>query len=64
MHAPGTRLTVCEPGAAAKLAFLGRPAAYAPAPPEVTTRETHMSWLFFAGDRGYKLKKPVRFDPT
>lgn len=24
-------------------------------------RETHMSWVFPAGDRVYKLKKPVRF---
>jgi aminoglycoside phosphotransferase family enzyme len=26
-----------------------------------TLRETHMSWVFLAGDRVYKLKKPVRF---
>lgn len=24
--------------------------------------ETHISWLFFVGDRAYKLKKPVRLD--
>jgi aminoglycoside phosphotransferase family enzyme len=27
----------------------------------VILRETHMSWVFLAGDRVYKLKKPVRF---
>jgi aminoglycoside phosphotransferase family enzyme len=27
----------------------------------VELRETHMSWVFLAGDRAYKLKKPVRF---
>jgi len=33
--------------------------AYANAPESVTTLETHISVLFFAGDRVYKLKKPV-----
>jgi aminoglycoside phosphotransferase family enzyme len=46
---------------AQKIAFLGSPAAYAHAPTEVARRETHMSWIFLAGDRVYKLKKPVRF---
>jgi aminoglycoside phosphotransferase family enzyme len=41
--------------------FLSQPAAYAHAPAQVDRRETHMSWLFLAGDRVYKLKKPVRF---
>lgn len=27
---------------------------------EVELRETHISWLFLAGDRAFKLKKPVR----
>jgi hypothetical protein len=35
--------------------------AYRPPVPEVTRRETHMSEVFLAGDRAYKLKKPVRF---
>jgi uncharacterized protein len=51
-------------GAAAlarKVGFLGRPESYGPAPATVATRETHMSWVFMAGDRVYKLKKPVRF---
>ncbi len=33
----------------------------APAPP-IEVRETHISALFFVGDRVYKLKKPVRLD--
>lgn len=50
-----------DPGLAAKVDFLSRPAAYEPAPATVERRETHMSWVFLAGDRVYKLKKPVRF---
>jgi len=46
---------------ARKVAFLSRPDSYAPAPDVVTTRETHMSWVFMVGERVYKLKKPVRF---
>lgn len=45
----------------AKVAFLSRPDSYRPMPNEVARRETHMSWVFLAGDRVYKLKKPVRF---
>jgi len=38
---------------------LQRPAAY-PFPVErVGLRQTHVSWLFFAGDHVYKVKKPV-----
>ncbi len=50
-----------EPTLDQKVEFLSRPAAYARAPAVVTRRETHMSWVFFVGDRVYKLKKPVRF---
>jgi aminoglycoside phosphotransferase family enzyme len=46
---------------AAKVDFLARPASYDPAPSRVDIRETHMSWVFLAGDAVYKLKKPVRF---
>jgi aminoglycoside phosphotransferase family enzyme len=45
----------------AKVGFLSRPDSYRPVPGEVVRRETHMSWVFLAGDRVYKLKKPVRF---
>jgi aminoglycoside phosphotransferase family enzyme len=44
-----------------KVEFLGRPEAYSPATNDLARRETHMSWVFLAGDRVYKLKKPVRF---
>jgi uncharacterized protein len=46
---------------ARKVRFLSRPESYKPAPNTVSVRETHMSWVFMAGDRVYKLKKPVRF---
>ncbi len=45
---------------AAKVALLGSAAAYRPRPAAVARWETHMSWVFGAGDRVYKLKKPVR----
>jgi len=38
---------------------LGRPEAYADRPAEVGFLATHISWLFFAGNRVYKLKQPV-----
>lgn len=50
-----------EPALAAKVEVLSRPDTYDPAPAEVARRETHMSWVFLAGERVYKLKKPVRF---
>jgi len=46
---------------AAKVDYLARPATYDPAPAQVDIRETHMSWVFLAGEAVYKLKKPVRF---
>jgi len=49
-----------EPTLADKVEYLSGPRAYAPQAREVTLRETHMSWVFLAGDRAYKLKKPVR----
>ena len=44
-----------------KVDFLSRASAYAHPVAGVVRRETHMSWVFLAGDRAYKLKKPVRF---
>jgi aminoglycoside phosphotransferase family enzyme len=44
-----------------KVALLSRPEAYRPQPRQVTCKQTHMSWVFLAGDKVYKLKKPVRF---
>jgi uncharacterized protein len=43
---------------AAKVAFLSDPAAYPDHPREVERRETHFAWVFLAGSRAYKLKKP------
>lgn len=51
-----------DPGIAAKVDFLSRPAAYPGTPPRVERIETHHSWVFLAGDRAYKLKKPIRLD--
>lgn len=44
-----------------KVAFLSSPTAYSPVPPDVQAEESHMSWVFLAGERVYKLKKPVRY---
>jgi len=50
-----------EPTLEHKIKFLSQPDAYPHSPPSVIRRETHMSWVFLAGQRAYKLKKPVRF---
>lgn len=44
-----------------KVGFLRRPDSYPPGVTEVEVLETHMAWVFLAGDLVYKLKKPVRF---
>jgi aminoglycoside phosphotransferase family enzyme len=44
---------------AAKVAFLSNPASYADHPSRVDTIETHFAWIFLAGARAYKLKKPT-----
>jgi aminoglycoside phosphotransferase family enzyme len=50
-----------EPTIVDKVAFLSGPGAY-PHPAEgLIRKETHMSWVFLAGESVYKLKKPVRF---
>jgi aminoglycoside phosphotransferase family enzyme/predicted kinase len=38
---------------------LARPDFYPERPERVDVRETHISWVFLAGDRAYKLKKPL-----
>lgn len=40
-------------------AALSRPEFYPDRPAHVEVRETHISWVFLAGDRAYKLKKPL-----
>ena len=56
---PDTPLVVGEETAV--LAFLADPVSYPGRPDRVDSIETHMSRVFLAGDRVYKLKKPVRF---
>lgn len=43
----------------ALLAALADPATYPDGPETVERRETHASWVFLAGDRALKVKKPV-----
>jgi len=43
------------------LAFLADPASYPGHPSKVESIETHMSRVFLAGDRVYKIKKAMRF---
>ncbi|MBX6423869.1 bifunctional aminoglycoside phosphotransferase/ATP-binding protein [Thermosulfurimonas sp. F29] len=38
-----------------------RPEAYPHRPQRVELRQTHISWVFLAGDLVYKIKKPVNF---
>jgi uncharacterized protein len=45
----------------AKIAFLRRPESYPGDVPEVEAIETHMAWVFLAGRRAYKMKKPVHY---
>lgn len=42
-----------------KVRFLRTREAYANCPRSVEVKETHMSWVFTAGDHVYKLKKPA-----
>jgi aminoglycoside phosphotransferase family enzyme len=44
-----------------KVRFLSSPASYRERLDEVVAVETHMSWVFMAGERVRKLKKPVRY---
>ncbi|HEX5192021.1 MAG TPA: AAA family ATPase [Solirubrobacteraceae bacterium] len=41
---------------------LTRPDIYPDRPQQVEVRETHLSWVFLAGERVYKLKKPLVLD--
>ncbi len=50
-----------SPSIAEKVRCLSTPDAYAHAPASVIVLETHMSYVFLAGDKVYKLKKPVRY---
>ena len=46
----------------ATLAFLRQPESYGAGVTKVEVIETHMSWVFLAGERVFKLKKPVQTD--
>ena len=48
------------PDQRARVRFLRTAAAHGGAQQPVTAIETHMSWVFLAGDRVLKLKKPVK----
>lgn len=51
-----------RPGTTVKLVdALSDPATY-PGCSDVHVHETHASWVFVAGERAYKVKKPVAFD--
>jgi hypothetical protein len=43
------------------IAFLGAPSSYGPAIERVDIIETHVSLVFLAGDRAYKLKRAVKY---
>jgi len=58
---PARMVVVSEPSLADKIEFLMRGDSYRPPVREVVRHETHMSEVFLADDRVYKLKKPVRF---
>lgn len=49
-----------EPSEADKVLFLSRQEVWPHRPDRVEVVETHMSWVFLAGPRVFKLKKPVR----
>jgi aminoglycoside phosphotransferase family enzyme len=55
------RAEPADVAAADKVRRLAEPSIYAPPPTRVEVVETHMSYVFLAGERVYKLKKPVRF---
>jgi aminoglycoside phosphotransferase family enzyme len=51
-----------RPSLAEKVRFLCEPFSYPHAPQVVTATETHMSWVFLAGEFAFKLKKPVCYE--
>jgi aminoglycoside phosphotransferase family enzyme len=55
-------ITGADPAIEDKVAFLQRPGTHGTAPGTVEVIETHMSWVFLAGNLVYKLKKPVRYE--
>jgi aminoglycoside phosphotransferase family enzyme len=54
-------VTGSEPGLDDKVRFLRSSSSYPHGPDEVIAKETHMSWVFLAAEKAFKLKKPVRY---
>ena len=52
------RLQTRSPGV---VAAMMRPEIYRDHPRSIESRQTHISYVFLAGDYVYKIKKPVRF---
>ncbi len=61
MHADNRPLGSKAASLETKVAFLKDPASYPFPVRDIISRETHMSFVFLAGDKAFKLKKPVRF---
>ena len=51
--------TACFPTIDEKVAFLSRAVTYPDHGGKIDVVETHLSWVFLAGTRVYKIKKPV-----
>ena len=51
-----------QPGSEQMCDALSRRGSYPHRPAEVQVRETHISWVFLAGELAYKLKKPLVLD--
>jgi aminoglycoside phosphotransferase family enzyme len=52
--------TTALPSTEDKVRFLSAPQSHPDRPSKVDVVETHLSWVFLAGERVYKLKKPVK----
>lgn len=65
-RAAGARWSIhtLETSLETKLAFLAQASAYGLPTERVEAIETHLSWVFLAGDAVYKLKKPVLRPPV
>jgi uncharacterized protein len=59
-RAPSVRLSPADLPSHDKVAALREPATYPARAGQIEVIETHMAWVFLAGDRAYKLKKPVQ----
>ena len=59
--ASGTGPSADAVSLADKVAFLSAADGYPHPARDLERKETHMSWVFLAGDKVHKLKKPVRF---